>query len=122
MKKCVVEVSIDANNQVQKNAFGNRWRNGDTTLILRPMLPTVGGFWDSDRQIDIDSAAGTDHAFFLISSNVLYVKTGGYDGDNMKRTHMKLYGFSMKVGDAGSGTFYFRQKEWDINWMVRRYD
>ena len=122
MKHCVVDVSIDANNRVQKEKFGNQWKDGSTTLILKPLLPYLGGFWDSNRSIDIDSAAGSEHAFYMIESGDLHVKTGGYDGDQMRTTHLKLNDFTTKVGEVGDGTFYFRNREWEINWEVTRYD
>ena len=117
MKKTLVEVSVD---ESQKEKLGNRWKDGKTIIILTPLLP-LGGFWDTKRGSDIDSAGGSDHAFYerSFTGNTLRLKTGGYEGDELRRTLLKLNDFEgMTIGLGGDGAFYFRQKEWDVYWEI----
>ncbi len=121
MKKCFVELAIDPNNEVQKREFGNRWRNGSTTLILRPMLP-IGGYWDSDRQSDIDSAGGSENAIYKISYFSSELEALTRDQAGWETKHLILNGFAIMVGETGNGTFNFRNRDWDINWQVIRFE
>ena len=117
MKKPLVEVSVNA---AKQSELGNRWKDGKTIVILTPLLP-VGGFWDTKRGSDIDSAGGSDHAFYECSytGNIIWLKTGGYEGDTLVKTHLTLNDFeSMTIGASGGGTFNFRQKELDVSWEI----
>ncbi len=126
MKTCVVEVSID---ESQKKDLGNRWQNGKTTVFLKPVFPLWGGKWDSKRQIDVDSAAGSDHAVYVWKrplfwgNNVLFVMTDGYEGNSSSQTLLKFDAFeNMKVNESGDGIFYFRGQEWNIYWEILRLE
>lgn len=113
MKKVLVEVSMDT---AQNGQIGNRWKNGKTVVILKPLLP-LGGFWDTQRGSDIDSAGGTEHAYYESSyfGSTLWLKTAGYEGDTLRKTHLTLNDFDgMVTGASGGGVFHFRQKEWDV--------
>jgi hypothetical protein len=126
MKTCVVEVEID---QSQKSAIGNRWKNGKTIVFLNPVYPLFGGKWDSNRQIDIDSAAGTEHALyywkrpFFWGSSAVFLCTQGYEGDTATKTLLKFDSFEKwKVDENGEGIFYFRGEEWNVYWEIIRFD
>jgi hypothetical protein len=125
MKTCVVEVSID---QSQKNDLGGQWVNGRTTVFLKPVYPLFAGKWDSKRQVDIASSAGSDHAVYvwkrpLWGSNTLLVISQGYEGDTSDKTHLRFDAFeSMKVNAGGEGLFFFRGEEWNIYWEIARLE
>lgn len=125
MKTCVVKVSID---ESQKTALGNRWKNGETTVFLKPVFAHFGGKWDSNRPIDIDSAAGSNHAMYvwkqpLWGSSAVYLKTSGYQGDTDDRTVLQFDEFERwKVNESGEGIFNFRGEEWNIYWEIIRLD
>lgn len=126
MKTYVVEVEID---QTQRGAIGNRWKNGKTTVFLKPVFPLFAGKWDSNRGSDIDSAAGSDHALyywkrpFFGGSSALYLCADGYEGDTGTKTLLKFDDFEKwKVSESGEGIFYFRGEEWNIYWEIIRFD
>ena len=126
MKSCVVKVSID---ESQKTALGNRWKDGKTTVFLKPVFAHFGGKWDSDRQIDIDSAAGTNHALYVwkqplfSGDSTICLGTSGYQGDTDDSTVLQFDKFERwKVKESGEGIFYFRREEWNIYWEIVRLD
>lgn len=122
MKTCVVKVSID---ESQKSAIGNRWKNGETTVFLKPVYPLFWGKWDSNRQIDIDSVAGSEHAVYIWKRPIfggggeLILISHGFEGDTSDKKLLKFEAFeSMKVDQNGDGIFYFRGEEWNVYWEI----
>ena len=101
--------------------IGNRWKDKQTFLIIKPSDPPTKGTWDSDRSIDIDSAAGTDHATYQWERKYkfLFVQTSGYQGDTRTKTPLTLLNFNeIKCGARGDGKFYFRGKDHPVSWEM----
>ena len=109
--------------------LGNRWKDGTTLLFL---IPAVGsglrsgesGKWDSDRQIDIDSVAGNDHAVYSwnIVDKRVDVLSAGWQDPSLTEVRVKLNGFNYIDRGSGSGTFNFRHSDVPISWKIEGTD
>ena len=105
--------------------FGNRWKDGNTLLILFPypseeLRAGERGKWNSDREGDIDSTGGSDHAVFGwdIVNKRLDVLSAGWQSPDMTEVLVKLNGFNYLNRGKGSGTWRFRKSDVPISWNI----
>ena len=105
--------------------LGNRWKDGKTYLFLFPapadkLRAGESGKWDSDRQSDIDSSGGSDHAIYKwdIVNKQVNIMSGGWQEDSMTEIIVKLNGFNYIDRGSGSGTFRFRKSDVPITWKI----
>ena len=109
--------------------LGNRWKDGQTYLFLLPhqsdkLRAGETGRWNSDRQSDIDSVAGNDHAVYSwsITSKEVDVLTAGWTDPRDTQVLVKLRGVNYIDRGNGSGYFNFRKKEVPITWKIEAVD
>ena len=74
---------------------------------------------NSDRQSDIDSVAGTDHAVYWwdIKNKEVDVLTAGWSDPRDTKVLVKLRGFNYIDRGSDSGIFHFR-KGVPISWKI----
>ncbi len=103
--------------------LGNRWKDGKTYLFLLPapsekLRAGESGRWDSDRQIDIDSVAGNEHAVYSwnIVDKRVDVLTAGWQDKSLTSVVVSLNGFNYIDRGSGSGVFNFRKSGVPITW------
>ncbi len=109
--------------------YGNRWKDGTTLLFL---ISAVGsglragesGKWDSDRQGDINSTAGSDHAVYNwnIVDKRVDVLSAGWQDASFTEVLVKLNGFNYIDRGSGSGSFRFRKSDVPISWKIEGTD
>jgi len=105
--------------------LGNRWKDCKTKLYLLPatsekLRAGESGRWNSDRQIDIDSVAGNEHAVY--SWNIVYkridILTAGWQDKSLTSIVLTLNNFNNIDRGNGSGVFNFRKTGVPITWKI----
>src|SRR2546423_1232077 len=79
--------------------LGNRWKDGKTLLLLYPaegsgLRAGESGKWNSDRESDIDSSGGSEHAKYNwnIVNKHLDVLSAGWQDPDLTEVLVKLFG------------------------------
>ena len=72
----LTQVGIEVTDATSGNALRTHWQNGITIVTLRPNDPPVTGLWNTERDGDIDSNGGSNHATYFWDQphNLLYLK------------------------------------------------
>lgn len=121
----VTKVIIKLKYEDPEGKYGNRWRDGQTYLYLFPhpadkLRAGESGKWSGDRQSDIDSTAGSDHAVYswnLVDKRV-DILSAGWQEPSLTEVLVKLNGFNYIDRGSGSGTFRFRKSDVPITWKI----
>jgi len=107
-----------------EGTLGNRWKDGKTYLLLYPapsseLRAGEAGKWNSDRESDIDSSGGTEHAVYTwnIVDKKLEVLTAGWSDPRDTKVLVTLNGVNYIEHGSGSGTFNFRNGV-SISWKI----
>ncbi len=121
----VTKVTIRLETDDSEIKDSNRWKDGRTYLFLFPfpaekLRAGERGRWDSDRQIDIDSVAGNEHAVYSwdIVNKRVDILSAGWQSPDMTEVLVKLNGFNRIEYGGGTGTFKFRKADRAITWKI----